>query len=74
MFFSNSILTTDSNGRNGEKRSLRISISVLNHGDEVPRVMGIMHDVSDLQREVTRQSASLADAERALSDCVKRLF
>ncbi len=66
----------------GEKRSLRISTSVLDHRDGVPRIMGIMHDVTemrhaeatlrkerqDLRREVARQSATLADAERELEN------
>ena len=64
----------------GAKRIMRISTSVLDPGDETPRVMAIMHDVTerrrneailrkeqqDLRRELTRQSTSLADSDMAL--------
>ncbi|MDX2453575.1 PAS domain S-box protein [Desulfosarcina sp.] len=64
----------------GEKRNLRISTSTLDDGDGTPRVMAIMHDVTelkcaeealrkekqDLKLEVARQSKSLVDAEQAL--------
>ena len=64
----------------GEKRRLRISTSVLKHGGDIPHVLAIMHDVTaqhraealfrkaqqDLQQELARKSASLADANRAL--------
>ena len=64
----------------GERRILRISTSLLDDGDGTPRVMAIMHDVTerkqaeaalrreqqDLKREIARQSHSLQDAEAAL--------
>jgi PAS domain S-box-containing protein len=65
----------------GEKCNLRISTSMLDHGDGVPQVLGIMHDVTerrqaetalrqeqqDLKRKIARQSQSLLDAEKALT-------
>jgi PAS domain S-box-containing protein len=64
----------------GEKRNVRISTSVIDGGDGTPRVMAVMHDVTELERadaalrkeqqelkrEVARQSRSLIDAEQAL--------
>ena len=64
----------------GEKRNVRISTSVIDDGDGTPRVMAVMHDVTELERadaalrkeqqelkrEVARQSRSLIDAEQAL--------
>jgi PAS domain S-box-containing protein len=67
-------------GADGKTRILRISTSVLDRWDGTPRVMAIMHDVTEmkrleaelrsdkqnLKREVVRQSELLADAQQAL--------
>ena len=64
----------------GNKRNICISTSVIDDGDGTPRVMAIMHDVTELKRadaalreekqalkrQVARQSQSLIDAELAL--------
>ena len=64
----------------GKKRNLRISTSVMNPRDGIPRIMAIMHDITefkqaqrtlrkerqDLKRTLARQSTSLAHADRAL--------
>ena len=64
----------------GETSTLRISTSVLDREDGIPRVMAIMHDVTELKRfeaelrsdkqhlkrQIVRQSELLADAQQAL--------
>jgi len=70
----------------GQNRTLRISTSVMNHGDGIPHVMAVMHDVTelkraemsyrkvrqDLERTVARQTSSLAYADQALKACDSR--
>ena len=68
----------------GANRTLRISTSVLARGDTPPRFLAIMHDVTnqrraeaalrgaqqDLKRQLARQSALLADTDRAASSAM----
>ncbi len=64
----------------GKKRAIRISTSVLDHGDGVPRIIGIMYNVTEMQQaeetlrkeqqvlkhQYLKQSQSLTDAQEAL--------
>ena len=46
--------------------SLRISTSVLDHGDGKPHVLAIMHDVTQLKRDEEALKRELANADHAL--------
>ncbi len=51
----------------GNKRNVRISTSVIDDGDGTPRVMAIMHDVTEQQHAEEELKSELAVASQALA-------